>query len=229
MPVTHDYSAWGMFQSADIVVQSVMAGLVIASLVSWIIFFAKLFQLKRDKKSVLREQALLLKHKTIYLDKNKRFSKNTRRMLLCAQTEMPEATYIPRQQNVGVKERTLWGLEVITTNAVQKLTHGVGTIATIGAVAPFVGLFGTVWGIMNSFIGIAKENTTSLSVIAPGIAEALFATGLGLVAAIPAVIFNNILAKGARNYKIALTQLASTIMRIISQSLDMNQALNKDR
>ena len=100
----------------------------------------------------------------------------------------------------GIKERVASRLERIEANGGRGMTRGTGILATIGAIAPFVGLFGTVWGIMNSFIGISKSQTTNLAVVAPGIAEALLATAIGLVAAIPAVIIYNHFARVTKGY-----------------------------
>ncbi|PHR59950.1 MAG: tonB-system energizer ExbB [Robiginitomaculum sp.] len=222
---THDYSAWGMFLSADIVVKLVMMGLLLASLVSWVIFIAKLIQLNRNKKSVHHDYSSLDTCRSINdfetAFKDGDLNSVTKEMLLCVQAEIPDTKLPEAHEYSGIKERTQWGLETVITSAMQRMASKVSIITTIGAIAPFVGLFGTVWGIMNSFIGIAQANTTSLSVIAPGIAEALLATGLGLIAAIPAVIFNNILAKGARNYKISLVKMASELMRILSRSFEI--------
>jgi biopolymer transport protein ExbB len=99
------------------------------------------------------------------------------------------------------KERITWQLERIEIAAGREISRGTGILATIGATAPFVGLFGTVWGIMDSFIGISKAHTTNLAVVAPGIAEALLATALGLVAAIPAVMIYNVLARSTMHYR----------------------------
>jgi biopolymer transport protein ExbB len=97
---------------------------------------------------------------------------------------------------------------------------GTGVLATVGATAPFIGLFGTVWGIMNSFIGISKAQTTNLAVVAPGIAEALLATALGLVAAIPAVILYNQLGRSIAGYRVLARQAAGEVERIVSRDLD---------
>ena len=104
----------------------------------------------------------------------------------------------------GIKERVAWLLERIEAAASRRIARGTGVLATIGATAPFVGLFGTVWGIMNSFIGISKAQTTNLAVVAPGIAEALLATALGLVAAIPAVVIYNVFARSIAGYRALL-------------------------
>jgi biopolymer transport protein ExbB len=98
--------------------------------------------------------------------------------------------------------------------------RGIGILATIGATAPFVGLFGTVWGIMTSFIGISQAQTTNLAVVAPGIAEALLATAFGLVAAIPAVVIYNLFARAAAAHKAALADAVAATMRLLSRDLD---------
>jgi biopolymer transport protein ExbB len=100
------------------------------------------------------------------------------------------------------------------------MIRGTGVLATVGATAPFVGLFGTVWGIMNSFIGISRQHTTNLAVVAPGIAEALLATALGLVAAIPAVVMYNLFSRWNAGYRALLADASAAIMRLISRDLD---------
>ncbi len=102
----------------------------------------------------------------------------------------------------------------------QRIGRGIGLLATVGAVAPFVGLFGTVWGIMNSFIGISQAHTTNLAVVAPGIAEALLATACGLAAAIPAVVIYNMFARATGTYRAVLADSSVAIMRLLSRDLD---------
>ena len=102
----------------------------------------------------------------------------------------------------------------------RKISRGTGILATIGATAPFVGLFGTVWGIMDSFIGISKAHTTNLAVVAPGIAEALLATALGLVAAIPAVMIYNVLARSTAHYRALIGDASALVMNLASRDLD---------
>src|SRR6516164_3215628 len=116
----------------------------------------------------------------------------------------------------GVKERIASRLERLEAAAGRTMIRGTGILATIGATAPFVGLFGTVWGIMNSFIGISKQHTTNLAVVAPGIAEALLATALGLVAAIPAVVIYNMLARSTAGYRALLGDAAAAVLRLTS-------------
>jgi biopolymer transport protein ExbB len=120
----------------------------------------------------------------------------------------------------GVKERIASRLERVEAAAGRQMIRGTGFLATIGATAPFVGLFGTVWGIMNSFIGISKVQTTNLAVVAPGIAEALLATALGLVAAIPAVVMYNMFLRWIAGYRALHADAAADILRLISRDLD---------
>ena len=120
----------------------------------------------------------------------------------------------------GLKERIALQLERIEMAVSRKISRGTGVLATIGSTAPFVGLFGTVWGIMNSFIGISNAHTTNLAVVAPGIAQALLATAFGLVAAIPAVVIYNVLARQTQHYRAYLGDASAQVMRLVSRDLD---------
>ncbi len=120
----------------------------------------------------------------------------------------------------GPKERIALLLERIELANSRKISRGTGVLATIGSTAPFVGLFGTVWGIMNSFIGISNAHTTNLAVVAPGIAQALLATALGLIAAIPAVVIYNMLARSTTHYRALLGDVSAQVMRLVSRDLD---------
>jgi biopolymer transport protein ExbB len=145
-------------------------------------------------------------------------STDTAAMLRAAEDELRlSADVVPPD---GVKERIGSRLERIEAAAGRQMIRGTGILATIGATAPFVGLFGTVWGIMNSFIGISKSQTTNLAVVAPGIAEALLATALGLVAAIPAVVMYNMFSRWIAGYRALHADAAAEILRIVSRDLD---------
>jgi biopolymer transport protein ExbB len=120
----------------------------------------------------------------------------------------------------GIKERIASRLERIEAACGRRMLRGTSVLATIGATAPFVGLFGTVWGIMNSFIGISKSQTTNLAVVAPGIAEALLATAFGLAAAIPAVVIYNAFARSIAGYRAQLGDAAAEILRLVSRDLE---------
>ena len=121
---------------------------------------------------------------------------------------------------VGVKERVASSFSEITRSEARRVRFGMGMLATIGATAPFVGLFGTVWGIMNSFIGISRLQTTNLAVVAPGIAEALLATAIGLFAAIPAVMIYNHFSRVTKRYLDLVGRAAGTVARQLSRDLD---------
>lgn len=126
------------------------------------------------------------------------------------------------EDNEGIKERTGFRLERRVAFVGRYMGRGNGYLATIGAISPFVGLFGTVWGIMNSFIGIAQTQTTNLAVVAPGIAEALLATAIGLFAAIPAVVIYNIFARMIGSYKASLGDVAAQVLLLQSRDLDLS-------
>jgi biopolymer transport protein ExbB len=129
----------------------------------------------------------------------------------------------------GIKERIASRLERIEASYGRRILRGTGVLATIGATAPFVGLFGTVWGIMNSFIGISKSHTTNLAVVAPGMAEALLATALGLAAAIPAVVIYNVFARSIAGYRAELGDAAAEVLRLVSRDLERTAAAPLER
>ena len=128
----------------------------------------------------------------------------------------------------GVKDRAATLLSRIEAHAGRMIMRGTGILATVGATAPFIGLFGTVWGIMDSFIGISKTNTTNLAVVAPGIAEALLATAMGLVAAIPAVVMYNAFARAITAYRAQLGDAAAEVLRHLSRDLDREDFPQKE-
>jgi biopolymer transport protein ExbB len=142
-------------------------------------------------------------------------------LILAAGEELRWSQGLPAE---GVKERLAARLQRIEAAAARQINRGTGILASIGATAPFVGLFGTVWGIMDSFIGISKSQTTNLAVVAPGIAEALLATAIGLVAAIPAVIIYNLFARAIGGYRGLLGDAAAEVLRLVSRDLDRRHA-----
>ncbi|ROP58242.1 outer membrane transport energization protein ExbB [Enterobacter sp. BIGb0383] len=219
-----DLSVWGMYQHADIVVKMVMIGLILASVVTWAIFFSKSAELFSQKRRLKREQQLLAEARS--LDHASEIadgfhSKSLSSLLLNeAQNELELSEGV--EDNEGIKERTGFRLERRVAAVGRHMGRGNGYLATIGAISPFVGLFGTVWGIMNAFIGIAQTQTTNLAVVAPGIAEALLATAIGLVAAIPAVVIYNIFARMIGSYKANLGDVAAQVLLLQSRDLDLN-------
>jgi len=176
-----DLSAWGMFLHADRIVKAVMMGLAVASLVTWAIWLAKSLEL-RGARSEVQKDLRVLANCTTLAEAHERLLKGTSSVAQLMQAAADEIRASIKLRADGLKERVAWQLERMEVTASRKIARGTGVLATIGSTAPFVGLFGTVWGIMDSFIGISRAHTTNLAVVAPGIAEALLATALGLVA-----------------------------------------------
>lgn len=220
--MAHDLSPWGMYKNADIVVKIVMIGLAIASIITWTIWIAKGFELMGAKRRLRGEIAQLKKSTTL-----KEASEVSNKEGTLAHTLVHDALEEMRlsanaREKEGIKERVSFRLERLVHASGRTMSSGTGVLATIGSTAPFVGLFGTVWGIMNSFIGIAQTQTTNLAVVAPGIAEALLATAIGLVAAIPAVVIYNIFARQIGSYKAMLGDVAAQVLLLQSRDLDLN-------
>ena len=220
LTLPRDLSPWGMFLAADIVVKAVMVGLAFASVLTWTIWFAKAFELLAARRR-LRQAIEALHDARSLADATTRLKGrggDVAALLHATETELRlSADAISAD---GAKERIASRLERIEAAAGRRMTRGTGILATIGATAPFVGLFGTVWGIMNSFIGISKQHTTNLAVVAPGIAEALLATALGLVAAIPAVVMYNVFSRWIASYRALQADAAAEILRLASRDLD---------
>jgi biopolymer transport protein ExbB len=220
MRLPRDLSPWSMFMAADRVVQAVMISLVFASLVTWTIFIAKSFEVRGARRRLRQTSSLLalqpsLSSAATQLQENHRVG---RLLVAAAQDELRLSELAPDKD--GIKERVASRLARLEIAAGRAMMRGAGILATVGATAPFVGLFGTVWGIMNSFIGISKAQTTNLAIVAPGIAEALLATAIGLVAAIPAVIIYNHFTRVIAAYRAQVGDAASEVMRLVSRDLD---------
>ncbi|KHT27843.1 biopolymer transporter ExbB [Pectobacterium carotovorum subsp. carotovorum] len=218
-----DLSVWGMYQHADVVVKTVMIGLLLASVITWAIFFSKSVEMSGAKRRLRREYLALEQAKTLddALETADAFKAGSvaQQLLVDAQNELELSAR--SDDNNGIKERTAFRLERRVAATGRHMGRGNGYLATVGAVAPFVGLFGTVWGIMNSFIGIAQTQTTNLAVVAPGIAEALLATAIGLVAAIPAVVIYNVFARSIASYKAMVGDVAAQVLLLQSRDLDV--------
>jgi biopolymer transport protein ExbB len=212
-------SPWSMFVSADIVVKAVMIGLACASLVTWTAWLAKTVELRR-KSAQARRRMRALESNTTLSDAAERVSGASDAVARLIQTTAKEAELSGGLLDDGVEGRVALRLERVEAAMSRQIARGTGVLATIGATAPFVGLFGTVWGIMNSFIGISESHTTSLAVVAPGIAEALLATALGLVAAIPAVVIYNHLVRSISNYRALLGDASAQLMLLVSRQRD---------
>jgi biopolymer transport protein ExbB len=215
-----DLSPWGMYLNADPVVKAVLIGLAFASLVTWTVWLAKSIEIFFAKRRVRRGLNKLAGIRTTFEDIERltEIQGEVAQFLDAAATELKlSPTSTDRE---GIKERVASRLERIEAGYARRILRGTGVLATIGATAPFVGLFGTVWGIMNSFIGISKSHTTNLAVVAPGIAEALLATAFGLAAAIPAVVIYNVFARSIAGYRAALGDAAAAVLRLVSRDLD---------
>lgn len=212
-------SPWNMFVSADIVVQGVMVGLAIASLVTWTVWLAKTIEIRRKTRLAKRRLGLLETDTVLArAEQDSRDGKDAVAQLI--QSAAREAALSGGHFDDGLKERVALRLERVEAAMSRQIARGTGVLATIGATAPFVGLFGTVWGIMNSFIGISEAKTTNLAVVAPGIAEALLATALGLVAAIPAVVIYNHLTRTITGYRALLGDASAMVLLLISREGD---------
>ncbi|MGM3163063.1 tol-pal system-associated acyl-CoA thioesterase [Dickeya undicola] len=218
-----DLSVWGMYQHADVVVKTVMIGLLLASVVTWAIFFGKSASLMSAKKRIRREHQALEDARTLddAQDIASVFQPGSVSLQLLADARNEQELSERSDDNNGIKERTAFRFERRVAATGRQMGRGTGYLATVGAIAPFIGLFGTVWGIMNSFIGIAQSQTTNLAVVAPGIAEALLATAIGLVAAIPAVVIYNVFARWTASYKAIVGDVAAQILLLQSRDLDI--------
>jgi biopolymer transport protein ExbB len=214
-----DLSPWGMFLNADIVVKIVMVGLVFASLVTWTVWLAKNLELWKATRNGRTALAVLNEARSL-AEANGRLGKSEETVARLLRTAVHEVQISPHPDPEALKERISWLLERVEASSSRRIGRSMGLLASIGATAPFVGLFGTVWGIMNSFIGISKAHTTNLAVVAPGIAEALLATALGLVAAIPAVVMYNMFSRWTAGYRAQHADAAAAILRIVSRDLD---------
>lgn len=220
----HELTPWGMFMAADMVVKAVMVGLAFASVVTWTIWLVKTLELAAANRAVRRTLGMLRRAPSLAAATKAVPGTSggaAGAVVRAALAEMETSRALPAE---GVKERAAIAINRIEAHAARRMVLGTGLLATIGSTAPFVGLFGTVWGIMNSFIGISKAQTTNLAVVAPGIAEALLATAIGLVAAIPAVIVYNVFSRAIANYKASLADASAETMRHLSRDLDRDAA-----
>jgi biopolymer transport protein ExbB len=215
-----DLSPWGMYLNADLVVKAVLIGLAFASIVTWTVWLAKsteIFFAKRRVRAALNKLAGA--RSTLEgVEQLSEIEGEVAQFLDAAVAELKVSTGSTDRE--GIKERIASRLERIEASYGRRILRGTGVLATIGAIAPFVGLFGTVWGIMNSFIGISKSHTTNLAVVAPGIAEALLATAFGLAAAIPAVVIYNVFARSIAGYRAGLGDAAAEVLRLVSRDLE---------
>ncbi|MGY4259258.1 biopolymer transport protein ExbB [Bradyrhizobium sp. USDA 4516] len=216
----HELSPWNMFLNADIIVKAVMLGLAFASLVTWTVFIAKMVELTVAQRKLRGALAKIAESRSLAEAQFALGAKGSVLSSFIAAAMREGRLSAGISSDSGVKERAASSFAEIVRAEARKIRIGMGLLATIGATSPFVGLFGTVWGIMNSFIGISKSQTTNLAVVAPGIAEALLATAIGLVAAIPAVIIYNHFSRVTKVYLELVNRASGAAGRLLSRDLD---------
>jgi biopolymer transport protein ExbB len=214
-----DLTPLGMFLSADILVKAVMLGLIFASVLTWTIWLAKTLELFGARASLARAHHVLVKARSLGDVAKAACDASPQVALLTEAVEMELRRSGDLRDIDGIKERIAARFERIEAGVGRRMLRATGILATIGATAPFVGLFGTVWGIMNSFIGISQQHTTNLAVVAPGIAEALLATAFGLAAAIPAVVIYNSFSRSIARYRALYADTSVEILTLVSRDL----------
>ncbi len=214
-----DLTPLGMFMSADIVVKAVMVGLAVASVLTWTIWLAKTLELLAARRGLQRAQDMLAQARSFaeVARQVSSASAHVAALVLAAEREMRRSPDL--RDRDGIKERVAASFGRIEVGVGRRMMRATGIIATIGATAPFIGLFGTVWGIMNSFIGISKLHTTNLAVVAPGIAEALLTTAFGLAAAIPAVVIYNAFARSIGGYRGLFADASVEVLNLLGRDL----------
>ena len=215
-----ELSPWSMFLSADVIVKAVMIGLAFASLVTWTIFIAKMIELTLIRRKLSTALSKINGARSLAEAQFALGGKEGVLASLLAAAMREGRMSAGISSDAGIKERAASSFAEIVRAEARRIRLGMGLLATIGATSPFVGLFGTVWGIMNSFIGISKSQTTNLAVVAPGIAEALLATAIGLVAAIPAVIIYNYFSRVTKSYLELVSRASGAAGRLLSRDLD---------
>jgi biopolymer transport protein TolQ len=223
-----DMSLWGMFTRADIIVKAVMLILLLASFWSWAIIFEKVMQLRRITRRTDKFEDSFWSGGSVddlYDRVGERPVDPMSAMFSSAMREWRRSGPEGRRKaaegsTASLQQRIERVMQVTLTREMDRLERFTGFLATVGSTAPFVGLFGTVWGIMNAFTAIAAQKNTNLAVVAPGIAEALFATALGLVAAIPAVIAYNKITNDLGRYGNRLEGFSGEFAAILSRQID---------
>lgn len=221
-----DLTPLGMVRAAHPVVQGVMGLLALATLICWTVLVYKGVELALIRRRTRRTGQRLLAAGSLpeaAMQVQGARDPAARLVGLALEEMNRSAPVIEHAGPEGVKERVASVLRQGEAVALARLRRGTGLLATIGAVGPFVGLFGTVWGIMNAFVGISQSGSTNLAVVAPGIAEALLATALGLVAAIPAVVIFNALTRSIAGYRQVLAEAAAGVERLVSRDLDFRR------
>jgi biopolymer transport protein ExbB len=226
---SHSLTPVGMFLAAGAVVKVVMIGLILASIFSWVLLITKIFEFgalnKQSDKFLEAFRGARSIADIARIGSSEEFEGNPMADMAAAAAQEVE---LSRQAGLAVAgehrdstlSRATYAINAVQASLVKRLSGGMVFLASVGSAGPFIGLFGTVYGIMTSFIGIANTNTTNLAVVAPGIAEALLATGIGLFAAIPAVIFYNYFQTRISGYGTRSEGFVAELMNAISRQLD---------
>ena len=221
---SEQFGLFHLFWIASPVVKLVMAGLVVASVVCWAIVFEKFVTLSRLRKAVDRFEQMFWSGQSLedlYLSMGPRNTRGMASLFMAAMREWKRSQDSALRAGFqGVQTRIAKVMDVQLQKEMARLESRLLVLATVGSTAPFIGLFGTVWGIMNSFRAIGVSKNTNLAVVAPGLAEALFATALGLLAAIPAVIFYNKFSSDIAKMAARMENFADEFGAIISRQLD---------
>ena len=210
-----DFSLWSLFLRADFVVKFVIILLIFSSVFSWALIFDKFKLFKTINKSIEEFEKKFWKAKSAESFNNSLPVNSNDPVTLIFKAAMGEVLKTKRQSSAVQSARVERILEIATDNEMKKVEKNFTFLATVGSTAPFIGLFGTVWGIMNSFQSIAISRNTSLAIVAPGIAEALFATALGLLAAIPAVVAYNKFNSDSQKYFSRIENFSKRFLSII--------------
>ncbi|MCI5054299.1 MAG: protein TolQ [Pelagibacteraceae bacterium] len=210
-----DFSFWTLFTRADFIVKSVIIMLIAASIYSWALIFEKYKVFKKIFKSSEEFEEEFLNSKSVKTLFEKTSSDTDDPMTVVFRSGANYLMQNKSQSQAVLTEKVKRVMDVAIDKEVEKYENKLTFLATVGSVAPFIGLFGTVWGIMNSFQSIAISRNTSLAIVAPGIAEALFATALGLLAAIPAVVAYNKFTSSSRKFTQKLENFTQTFLSII--------------
>ena len=210
-----DFSFWTLFTRADFIVKSVIIMLIAASIYSWALIFEKYKVFKKIFKSSDEFEEEFLNSKSVKTLFEKTSSDTDDPMTVVFRSGANYLMQNKSQSQAILTEKVKRVMDVAIDKEVEKYENKLTFLATVGSVAPFIGLFGTVWGIMNSFQSIAISRNTSLAIVAPGIAEALFATALGLLAAIPAVVAHNKFTSSSRKFTQKLENFTQTFLSII--------------
>ena len=210
-----------LFLHADVVVKFVMLGLLAASIWTWAIIFTHSIRLKRINRATEKYETDFWAADDIDAFHTKRGNEKlpSAAILTAGMDEWRRSTRSRAIDRSGTRERLATRMNAAVAAELDRLGDRLNILATVGSVAPFVGLFGTVWGIMNSFVGIAEQQTTNLAVVAPGIAEALLATATGLVAAIPSVVIYNHFSRRIAAHRALVADTSAAILRLVSRDL----------